>query len=103
VLAERSLDRIPEALMSSTRVESQPPEAPLQVRPTRTFGEVVSEAIADERRAIRTYASHFIANVRSMQAHKRVTAAEADMLCRRIESFAEGIAQGLHVGSHRHG
>jgi hypothetical protein len=79
------------------------PEAMLRARPMRTFGEVVDEAIRDEREAIRTYADSYVTAVRALEGRQRLSAAEARMLCRRIESFAEGIAQGLHVGSGRDG
>lgn len=63
----------------------------------RTTAQVAAEAVAADRKAIVAHAQAYCDGVRGLIAKRRVTAQEADLLCRRITAFAEDIAQGLHV------
>lgn len=67
----------------------------------RTFAQVAAEAVAkairDERAAVLAYADEYGGQIDALLAKRRITAAEAATLKRRVRGFAEGVAAGLHA------
>jgi hypothetical protein len=63
----------------------------------RSFAQVAREARIAERRAAAAYARGFAADVAALAARKRLPVIEAEHLTRRINAFAEGLEQGLHL------
>lgn len=55
------------------------------------------EAIAIERAAMLAYARDYQQSIRAMAGRARITSADAEVMCRQIQIFAEGIAHGLHL------
>jgi hypothetical protein len=67
----------------------------------RTFGDVAAAAADQERGAAIALIGERIADVDAFAKKRRITAAEADMLKRRLRAVADDLAAGLHRPSGR--
>jgi hypothetical protein len=67
----------------------------------RTFGDVAAAAADQERDDVIGLIGERIADIDAFAKKRRITAAEADMLKRRLRAFADDLAAGLHRPSGR--
>jgi uncharacterized membrane protein len=61
-------------------------------------GEIETATIVAERAGVLAHARVHAGHVRGLLARGRLSAAEATLVTNAVNAFADGVAQGLHVG-----